>query len=255
MTPITHKHGPAVDRRTVLRGAGATALALSMAGCVDSVLPGSDSASDDVVLDPPEGYDRLREDRDDGVVPYPIHGDELPDVSAPCALSDETVRTTDFIGERHTLYTFVFARCPGACPVLTSSLVHAQVKAIENGYEDEIACVPVTFDPEYDTRDVLERYSEERGAVVDDGSWYFLRPETTADAQELVEERFGVHFEPLSDEQREEMDMHEDMAFTHDEAIVLANANGYVERTYFGTNIPSTAELLDDLETLRERWE
>lgn len=243
-----------LDRRTALKSAGAAALAVSVAGCIDSVLPGSESVSDDVVLDPPEGYERLREDRDDSVVPYPIHGDELPDVSAPCALSEETLATADFLGERHTLYTFVFSRCPGACPVLTSNLAHVQVAAIENGYDDEVACLPVTFDPEYDTADVLRTYSEERGAVVDDGSWHFLRPETTAEAREFVEEEFGVHYEPLTPEQREEMDMHEDMVFTHDEAIVLANADGYVERTYFGVNIPNTAELLDDVETLVERW-
>lgn len=242
-----------LDRRTVLKAAGATAIAAT-AGCLDGVLSGSPGATDDVVLDEPPGYDRLREGREDGTVPYPIHGDELPEVTAPCAIHGEAVTTTEFVGERHSLYTFVFTRCPGACLVLTSNLAHVQVDAIEEGYDDAIACLPTTFDPEYDTPEVLLEYSEDRGAAVDDGQWYFLRPETEARARTVVEETFGVHYSPLTDDEREEMEMHEEMALTHDEAIVLANADGYVERTYFGTAIPNAGELIDDVGTLVERW-
>ena len=243
-----------LDRRTVLKGAGATALALSTAGCLDGLLLESGGATDDVVLDRPAGYDQLRDQRDEGAIPHPIHGDDLPAVTAPCALHGEDVTTTEFVGHRHTMYTFVFTRCPGACLMLTSRLVHVQVDAVKNEYADEVALLPVTFDPKHDTPDVLREYSEVRGAAVDDGNWHFLRPETEERAQAVVEDTFGIHYSRLSDDEREEMGMHEDMAFTHDEVIVLANADGYVERTYFGDGIPSQAGLLDDVRTLVERW-
>lgn len=242
------------DRRTVLKATGATALGLSLSGCVGGLFDGSTGATDDVVLDEPERYDQLREHRDAGEITHPIHADELPEARTACAIHGADVGTMDFVDDRHTVYTFIFSRCPSACLVLTANVAHVQVAAIDGGYDDEIAALPVTFDPEYDSRDVLRAYSEDRGAAVDDGSWYFLRPETESEAEQFVKDAFGVHYEPLTEKQREEMDMHEDMAFLHEEVIVLANADGYVERTYFGDETTDEVAILDDVNTLVERW-
>lgn len=235
-----------------MKTTGATAVALAAAGCLGGTF--SNSSSDEVVLDEPDGYNQLRSHRDDGAIPHPIHGDELPDVSAPCAIQGEEIRTSDFVGDRHTLYTFIFTRCPSACLTLTSNLVQVQVDAIQNRYSDEVALLPITFDPEYDTSDVVLEYSDDRGAAVAENNWYFLRPTTEQRAEEVVQDTFGIHYARLSDAEREEMDMPDSMAFRHDEAIILANADGYVERTYFGDRVPGPGELVDDIETLRERW-
>lgn len=242
---------PQLDRRTLLKAAGATAGSLSLAGCLDGLV---DDSPEEVVLDEPDDYDQLRDARENGEITHPIYGDELPEVSAPCAIQDTDVTTTDFMGDRHSIYTFIFARCPGACPVLMANVAQVQVNALKNGYGSEIAALPVTFDPENDTPDVLTTYSEERGAAVDDGSWYFLRPETTADAESFVMDAFGVHYEPLTDDDREAMDMHPDMAYMHDEVIIVANADGYVERTYFGEDTTNTGAIVDDVDTLVDRW-
>ncbi|MFU8868171.1 SCO family protein [Natronococcus sp.] len=272
-----------LGRRRYLAAAGAAAIPFA-AGCtaLDSD-GGSDGGYDRVVLDAPDEYERLRDARDRGELEQPIHGDELPDVAAPCTIRDEEIATGEFEGERHSLYTFIFSRCHGACPALTSSLRHVQDDSVEGDYVDDVALVNVTFDPEYDTADVLEEYDRTYGVDHGLGNWYSLRPETETDARTYVEEEFGCFFvrnedfEEHGDEHDDDHDGDEDahdgdgdepaepdeldgedngmeMAFQHESMIVFANADGYVERTYVGDDLPSYDELIDDVRTVLESW-
>lgn len=243
-----------MNRRTYLVGAG-TAATVGLAGCLDTVFGGSPGATDDVVLDEPERYEEFRDSRDRGHINHPIHADELPEVTVTDALSNRELSTREYVGDRHVLLTFIFTRCTMACPGLSAALAQVQANARAEGYEDELAFMPTTFDPEYDTPEVLEEYSEDMGAIPAADNWHFLRPESRERARETVGERMGVGFERLSEEEREEMEMPEHMVYLHDSAIYLANADGYVERGYVSnTRVPNAAELLDDVETLRERW-
>ncbi|SDQ43691.1 SCO family protein [Natronobacterium texcoconense] len=271
-----------LGRRTYLAATGSAVVGLT-AGCTDLV---SDQQYDRVVLEPPENYDALRDSRDRGELPHPIYGDELPDVSAPCTIRDEEIATGDFEGERHSLYTFIFARCHGACPALTSSLRHVQADSADNDYADDVALVHVTFDPEHDTPEVLEEYGHDHGVNYDLNNWYDLRPESEAAAQEYVMDEFGCfymrnedfeaddghgdgHENDHDDDGHDEHDDHDDeppepdelddesemeMAFQHESMIVLANADGYVERTYTGDGLPSYSDLIDDVRTVAEEW-
>ena len=272
-----------LDRRSYLRAVGASAVALT-AGCTAADL--FDGGYDHVILDEPDQYEMLRQAREDGELTHPIYGDELPAATAPCTLHEREVSTTEFEGERHSLFTFIFARCHGACPGLTASLRHVQDDSVGEGYSDEVALCNVTFDPEHDTPDVLRAYGDALGVDYELDNWHFLRPETEADAHEIVYERFGCYFERNEgyegDEHRgdeehhhggddeTESDHHDDpadgedatsghdgmeMAFEHASMIVLANAGGYVERTYTGSRLPPVADLVADVRTVVEGWE
>lgn len=238
-----------ISRRTALHTAGATVLGASIAGCLDVVGVGSPGAHEDVVLNEPDGYDQ----RADADLPYPIHGEEFPEATVPDPLADQKVSSRELVDERHVLATFVFTRCPGVCPALTSTLRHVQADASDEGYADEVALLTYTFDPEYDTPERLQEYGEAYGVDFETDNWHFLRPESPERAEEVVYERFGVYFEKLAEAEREQMDMHEDMAFQHDSVIFLANAAGYVERTY-APEPPDPTTVLEDVHTLRERW-
>lgn len=221
---------------------GATVLSTSLAGCGQVF---GTSGGSNAVLDPPENYDR----RADAEFPYPIYDEKLPEATVPAPLHDREVRTTEFVGDRHVMLTFVFTRCSMSCPALTSNLVRVQAESIESGFEDEFAFMPVTFDPEYDTADKLVAYGEERGVDMDAGNWWFLRPENPDRAEEVVTDTFGVNFQFVPAEERE-MD---NMAWIHGNLILLANADGYVERAY-DRQPPNPADVLEDARTLRERW-
>lgn len=252
-----------ISRRSYLGTAGAAGIGL-VAGC--TALESRDDRYDNVVLDEPERYEELRHARDEGNVAYPIYGDELPEVTVPDAISGREVSTTDFEGERHTMYTFVYVRCHAACPGLVQGLRHVQADSVEEGYADDIAFLPVTFDPEYDTPERLEDFGVGMGVDYTVDNWHFLRPQTEEDAQYVVEEQFGCFFERNPDfDGGDEHDGHDDegdehddddgmeMAWNHQSMTILANAGGYVERAYVGEIRPPD-ELIDDVRTLVERW-
>jgi protein SCO1/2 len=239
---MTHATPPtSTDLRTVLKSAGAAALGASLAGC-GQVLGTADA---DVVLEAPENHDR----RAEADLPYPIHGEELPEATVPAPLHDREVTTTEFVGDRHAMLTFVFTRCSMTCPALTSNLVQVQSESIAEGFADEMAFLPTTFDPEHDTADELEAYGEDRGVDWGAGNWWFLRPESDERARTVVADTFGVGYEDLPEEDREQ----ENMAYVHSNLILLANADGYVERAYTG-RVPNPAAVMDDVRTLHEGW-
>lgn len=266
MTPINTLP---VKRRTFLQAAGATAFAASVAGCVDVL---SEDGYEDVVLPPPEGHERAA----DAEIPHPIYGEEIPEVSVSAPLADRTVTTTEFVGDRHALYTFIFTRCPGACPGLYAALRHVQDDAAERGYGDEVVHLPITFDPEHDTPEVLEAYEERFRVDQSAQNWLSLRPATEVDAHEIVEDAFGVGFEKATADPEaggDHADDHEpneedddgghepgddgddahEMAFVHHTLLLLVNKDGYVERAYSG-EVPAPTDVVDDVRTVIEGW-
>lgn len=241
-------HTGRLSRRGAIAGAG-VALTASLAGCLGTGLSGSTGVHDDVVLEEPENHEML----EGADIEFPIHGDEVPEATVPDVVSGRTVSTREFVSDRHVLMTFIFTRCPGACPALTATLLQVQADAAEAGYSDEIALFECTFDPEYDTEERFEEYAEGMGIDLGIGNWHFLRPESESRAEEVVTDTFGVWYDELTEEQREEMEMHEDMAFQHENLILLVNKDGYVERAYEGEP-PTPATVIDDVNTLIERW-
>ncbi|WP_436933950.1 SCO family protein [Halovenus marina] len=248
-----------MNRRSVLRGTVA-ACSVALAGCLGI---GSGSAgSENTVLGPP--------DRDVEVDPedlaYPGYGQELPGVTLPSALHDTEISTREFVGDRETLLTFIFTRCQGPCPAMTASLARTQVAANEDGYADEVAFMPTTFDPEFDDPERLQEFGEANGADPTADNWYFLRPASPERAQEVVHGTFGVAFE--KNEIEEDGHSHsgeyeygdpldpgeEPVTFTHSNLLLLVNRDGFVERAY-SPRPPRPDIVIDDLEAVREGYQ
>lgn len=238
-----------MNRRTFVRTGVVSAGAL-LAGCL-----GDDS---DTVLDEPDIAEA-----DPEALAYPAHGEELPDVTLPAPLHDREVSTREFVGERETILSFVYTRCPGPCPGMTAALAHVQVDAVEGDYADEVVMMPITFDPEYDDEARIREFSEVNGADPTAENWLFLRPATPERADEVVNDDFAVGFEEVprgeghaghnDTDQGEPLDPHEgDTDFTHVNLVILANRDGYVERAY--QRVPRPDELLSDLETVRDGY-
>lgn len=229
-------------RRRFLEGAVVSGTAL-VAGCL-----GDD---DPAVLDP------LNPDLQSEHVSFPLNGDRLQSVDIPAPIHDTTISTDHFVGERETLLTFIFTRCPGPCPALTSVLATVQAYATEAGFGDEVALMPITFDPAYDTPAVFEAFCVDHGADPHAENWFALRPETPDDAVSIVQDTFGVFFEEVPIEEADDHDhSHEahhehETTFIHANLLLLANRDGYVERAYTPAP-PPASDVIDDLERVRE---
>lgn len=251
-----------MDRRTYLLGAGA-GVAATLSGCM-GVLGGEENkygAHEDVVLDTPDRYDSLKESSEHFA--RPIHGEKFPEVTLPAPLQGRDVTTTEFVGERHVLMTFIYTRCQTVCPTLTANMVRVQATAAEEGFGDDFAFMPTTFDPEYDTGDRLIAFLEEYDADLDAGNMFPLRPESNERVDAVVTDTFGEEISRPEDREAREEDGgdHEGDGGEMDHyniihqpgSYILANAAGYVERGYLSGQ-PNPGTLLDDVETLVERW-
>jgi protein SCO1/2 len=217
-------------RRRYLQVA-ATLGAAGLAGC------SADGAGNpDVVLPEP---DREFESDD---LPYPAWGEQVPDVTLPAPMADQTVTLRSV--DRPQLLTFFYSHCNSVCLVLISALRNVQTHTLNEGYADAVAFHPTTFDPERDDADRLRTYGEEMNVDLAAGNWQFLRPASRGRAEAVVQEQFGVSFERTHPE---EMEMY---MFAHAALTLLVNADGYVERAY-RTKQPDPERLVEDLRTVR----
>lgn len=173
-----------MDRRSYL-GAFGVAGATGLAGCLDDGLGGVLALGDgDTALDPP-ALSR-------GDPTHPIHGDEFPTFSLPDPHAGREVSLEEFEGERAYLLTFIYTSCTEECGTLLQLLRLVQDDAAEEGYEDDVAFLAMTFDPETDGPAELREYGDHYGADVDADNWHFLRPETNEEALSLINDGIGV---------------------------------------------------------------
>lgn len=80
-----------------------------------------------------------------------------------------TVSTADFKG-KIWVANFIFTRCAGPCPLMTSRM--AEVNQALGKKATDVELVTITVDPEYDTPEVLKEYGDQVGASPD--RWKFL---------------------------------------------------------------------------------
>ncbi len=220
-------------RRGLLGGVGAMATG-AVAGCTSRLF---DDSPEGVVLEPQE--DQMA---DSEALAYPAYGQELPAFELPDPLTGETIDSTDL--DRAALVTGIFTFCPAECGVLLRRFVDVQQRIAETGAADEVAFLPITFDPERDDEAALRDNAESLGVDLEAGNWHYLRPETPEAAQEIVDERLGIGFERTTESER--LDGYD---FNHVVVTILANPDGVVERAYRGENLDRD-RVTGDLETV-----
>ncbi|HJO22005.1 MAG: SCO family protein [Myxococcota bacterium] len=116
----------------------------------------------------------------------------LADLRSPAPsfdLVDQAGRPVSSVGLRGSvlLVDFVFTRCPGPCPILTSRHVRLQ-RELSPGLRSRTRFVSISLDPVRDTPEALRAYAEVRGADLE--HWSFLTGEP--DAVAAVLQGFGV---------------------------------------------------------------
>ena len=95
--------------------------------------------------------------------------------------------TLEDLAGKTLLLDFIFTRCPGPCPILTSRNVAVE-RLLSDTLRLQTHFVSISIDPERDTPEDLANYGRARGADLE--HWYFLTGEPAAVAR-LVRE-FGV---------------------------------------------------------------
>ncbi len=84
------------------------------------------------------------------------------------------------------LLDFIFTRCPGPCPILTSTHVQFQ-RELTPEQAERTHLVSISLDPDHDTPERLRSYAERRGARLE--NWTFL----TGDPEKVAEVVSAYH--------------------------------------------------------------
>ncbi len=149
-------------------------------------------------------------------------GETVPDIS----LIDQNGRErnlSDFRGKPLAL-TFIYTRCPlpNFCPLMDRNFVRVQA-AIHEGtrLSRDTQLLSLTFDPDYDTPEVLRKHGEALGA--DQSIWNFV----TGERREIIHfgEQFGITVVPGKDDS---------VDITHSLRTVVVDEKGNLVKIYRG---------------------
>lgn len=231
-----------MERRAFLSTVGLGSIAAT-AGCLQTVF-GTDSETDsEPVLEPPEDRQFNSEE-----IPYPAHGQALPDFAVPDPLSGKEIDTSTI--EKTLLVTGFFATCPEECLNLTTQLAGVQRGTVEDDIADRVALLAITFDPERDDAATLREYGNRMNIDMDAGNWHFLRPQSPERTEEIVEGKLGITYDRLGAGESGRLPGYD---FTHLSLTFLRNPDGIVERAY-RTDTPDHEQVLADTKTVVDAY-
>ena len=132
------------------------------------------------------------------------------------------------------LLDFIFTRCAGPCPILTSAHVSLQ-RRLPAEVAERTRFLSVSIDPDHDTPARMKAYAEERGADLD--RWSFLTGDPERVRGILRDYHVGTIVQP-------------DGTLDHLLITFLIDPHGRIARRYLGLQQPEDAIVADLREVL-----
>jgi protein SCO1/2 len=131
--------------------------------------------------------------------------------------------------------TFIFTRCGGSCPAMSSKMEDLQESLKKAG---DVRLVSFTVDPENDTPERLRAYAD--GYNADKERWLFLTG-AKAQMQDLAKNAFHLTVEPGGDPKE---------PIIHSKRFVLVDQSGHIRGYYNSDDPESKQKLLTDIGVL-----
>ena len=129
--------------------------------------------------------------------------------------------------------SFVFTRCVTTCPQITLAIKKLHDRLAEK--HPEVILVTMTVDSDYDTAEILQRYSET--FQPDRNRWKFLTGDMAA-MHEMIVEGFGIYVKENIGKARLP-----GLEVAHSNRVVLVNPDGIPVGTFLGTKPDDMARL------------
>jgi protein SCO1/2 len=131
--------------------------------------------------------------------------------------------------------TFIFTRCGGSCPAMSSKMQDLQESLKKAG---DVKLVSFTIDPDNDTPERLRSYAD--GYNADKEKWLFVTG-GKEQMQDLAKNSFHLTVEPGSDPKE---------PIIHSKRFVLVDQQGHIRGYYNSEDAESKQKLLTDIGVL-----
>ena len=142
---------------------------------------------------------------------------------------DGSVITDQQLNDKISIVSFIFTQCEGACPIMSENMSILQKRFSAS---DDVQFLSITTDPDYDTLDILEKFSSNYS---NDDNWFFLRG-NLIEIIELSEKGFYLSAALLP--------------AGHSTRFVLVDKELNIRKYYEGTIESNIFELQSDIVTL-----
>ncbi len=149
--------------------------------------------------------------------------------------------TNEDLRGQFVLYNFIYTRCPEPCGNLNRTMTEIQDRLAEANLGDiQMKFVTISFDPEYDSSEILKGYADSLGA--NSSQWMFA---TTSNGT-LLKAIIGGGFEAYYNQ-------NDDGSFAFDPKFVLVDGWGIIRGEYrYQTQVPDTERILRHIGVLSE---
>ena len=142
---------------------------------------------------------------------------------------DGTSFTEQNLDNQITVASFIFTQCEGACPIMSENMGLLQKRFAES---NELQFVSITTDPDYDSKDILQEFSNKYS---DKNNWFFLRGNID-EVVELSQDGFFLSASLLP--------------LGHSTRLILIDKDRNIRKYYEGTIDANIVELQNDIVTL-----
>jgi protein SCO1 len=166
-----------------------------------------------------------------GVTTHSYRGSHQPDLDYPVGEFALTERSGKKVTDKDLrgnvwVASFVFTRCTGPCPAVTSTMARLQSELKDELKSGKLKLVTFTVDPARDDLKALKDYADNRQA--DSNNWLFLTGEEKT-IHKLMQEQFKQAVE-----RKVEPDVKPGDEFGHSTRLVLVDQNGTIRAMYEG---------------------
>lgn len=148
----------------------------------------------------------------------------------------------DDLQDKVWVASFVFTRCAGVCPQITSNMAQLQ-KHFAN--QSDVVLVSFSVDPEHDTPEVLRVYADRFGAEPE--RWLFLTGDRDT-MYRLIRESFHLHAEKAAGTPKAGNEV------LHDQRLAVVDRHGEIRAYFDGKDEKDLARLKTKIaELVKER--
>lgn len=156
----------------------------------------------------------------------------------------ESVKFPELIKGHITVIGFIYTHCPDICPMTTHNMYLTEKKLSEEGIDD-VKFVALSFDPERDAPEVLQKFAEIRD--INYKNWILLTGDSSV-IEDLLK-RFDVR--SIKTDEYYDEDGILNYSMMHTDRISLIDENGFLKKNYKGSTL-NREEIIKDIKSLKD---